>query len=317
MLSRRVLRIKVLQIFYAHSKVEDKTCKQSENDLVHSISKSYELYHYLILLMIDVRYYAASRIEIARQKKRPAFEDLNPNTRFIDNRILLQLEKNEDLLRFLKKNRISWVNYPGIIKNLFRIINDSDAYNNYMAGQNSSYTEDKKLVVKIYQEIIPSYEDLYQNLEEQSIFWLDDIDFIIKMITKTIKGFKEDQEAKASLLPMFTDEGDLGFAKSLLMKAITNRDTATGYIENAASNWELDRIADIDKMIMILAITEATEFETIPTKVTLNEYIEIAKLFSTQKSNQFINGILDNIFSRLKAENKINKHGRGLIGEGE
>lgn len=316
MLSRRVLRIKVLQIFYAHSKVEGKTFKQSSNDLVYSIHKSYDLYHYLLLLIIETRRYAVSRMELARHKKRPSYEDLNPNTRFVDNRLVLQLEKNSSLLRFLDKNKLSWVNYPGIVRNLFGIISDWDVYRVYMNGTDSSYAEDKRLIIRIFQEIILNYEDLYQNLEEQSIFWLDDIDFILKMVIKSLKSFKEEQGEQAPLLPAVIDKTDLEYAKALLRKAIINQETATAYIEESASNWDLERIAEIDRMIMILAITEATDFETIPTKVTMNEYIEIAKLFSTVKSNQFINGILDSVFARLKAENKISKQGRGLIGEG-
>ena len=315
MLSIRVLRIKVLQIFYAHSKVEGKTFKQSENDLVHSINKSYELFKYLILLIIEVRHYAVSRIEIARHKKRPTHDDLNPNTRFIDNRLLLQLENNTGLRSFLNKNKLSWINYTGIIKNLFRNICEWDAYRNYMTGSDPSYTDDKKLVIKIFQEIVMNYEDLYQNLEEQSIFWLEDIDFVLKMIIKSVKGFKENEHTEESMLPSSVDNADLAYAKTLLRKAIINEEAAMSYIEEAASNWDLERIAEIDKMIMILAITEAMDFATIPTKVTMNEYIEIAKMFSTLKSNKFVNGILDSVFSRLKAENKISKQGRGLIGE--
>ena len=315
MLSRRLLRIKVLQIFYSHNKVEGKTSRQSENDLLHSINKSNELFHYLILLLIDVRDYAWGTIELARQKKRPSPEDLNPNTRFIDNQLIKQLETNQSLVSFLKKHKLSWANNPEIAKKLYHYLVDTETYRQYLNEWEAGYDSDKKLVTCLYQDLVLNFEELYVSLEEQSIFWLEDIDFIIKMIIKSIRKMTPRYDEESIFLKDPESEEDIEFARALLSKAITGQEEYIEYIEEAAKNWELDRIAEIDLMIMILAITEAVEFSTIPSKVTMNEFIEIAKKFSTQKSSQFINGILDSIFDKLRKEKKIKKHGRGLIGE--
>jgi N utilization substance protein B len=159
-----------------------------------------------------------------------------------------------------------------------------------------------------------NYEDLYVNLEEQNIYWIDDVDFIFRMIIKTFRGFRESGKNN-ELLPMFNDPADKDFAITLLRKTIIKESENKIFIKESARNWELERIAFTDNLIMQMAITEVVEFGTIPVKVTMNEYIEISKIFSTRKSSQFINGILDNVFKKLKSEKKIKKLGRGLIGE--
>ncbi len=315
MLSRRLLRIKVLQIFYSHNKVEGKTSRQSENDLLYSINKSNELFYFLILLLFDVRDYACDVIELASQKKRPSPEDLDPNTRFIDNQLIKQLKTNRILVSFLKKHRLSWANNPEIVKKLYYYIVDTETYSQYMNEWEAGYESDKKLVISLYQDLVLNFEELYVSLEEQSIYWLDDIDFIIKMIIKSIKKMTPGYNEESIILADAENEEDIEFARLLLRKAISSQENYIEYIEEAARNWELERIAEIDRMIMILAITEVVEFSTIPSKVTMNEFIEIAKNFSTRKSSQFINGILDSIFEKLRKEKKINKQGRGLIGE--
>jgi N utilization substance protein B len=315
MFSRRLLRIKVFQTLYAYHKVEGKTYASTEKELLHSIGKSYELYHLLLLLILDVIDYAESKIELAKQKKVPSEADLHPNTRFIDNQLAVQLRNNRDLRRYLEKHSVSWVQYPEIIKNLFLLFTDSDLYLAYMEEQDRTYKQDKKLVERFYIDIVMNYEDLYINLEEQSIYWIDDVDFVIKMIVKTLKKFTADQADGGPLMPMFKDKEDKDYARTLLRKTIKNEKPYLEMIRASANNWELERIAFTDSLILQLAISEAIEFSTIPTKVTINEFLEIAKIYSTHKSSQFINGILDNIFAGLKKDGRIKKMGRGLIGE--
>jgi N utilization substance protein B len=314
MFSRRLLRIKVLQILYAHFKADGKTYIQSEKDLSLSIQKSYELYHYLMLLLLDLRDYAESKIEIARNKKLADTRDLNPATKFIDNKFILQLEQNNNLKKFVNKKKLSWNPYPQIIKNLFNWLIKTDLYKEYMSSQSGTYNEDKKLVIKIYTNLMMNYEDLYANLEEQSIYWVDDVDFIFRMIIKTFRKFRENVDNN-DLMPMFNDPADIEFATTLMRKTIIRNPENKVMIKESAKNWELERIAFTDYLIMQMAITEVIEFGTIPVKVTMNEFIEISKIFSTRNSSQFINGILDNIFKKLKSEKKIKKLGRGLIGE--
>ncbi len=315
MFSRRLLRVKVLQILYAYHKVQGKTYKSTENDLLHSIERSYDLYHLLMLLILDVEDYAESRIKHAKQKRIPTQEDLCPNTRFVDNRLILQLRKNRQFNSHLEKHPLSWVQYPEIVRNLYNQILDSDLYASYMSNPQTSYKEDKKFIERIYTEIVMNFEELYINLEEQSIFWADDVDFIIKMIVRTLRRFSPDQDEGGSIMPMFNENSDLTYAKKLLRATIRNEDRCLELIRVSANNWELDRIAFTDSLILQLAISEAMEFPSIPVKVTINEFIEIAKLYSTHKSSQFINGILDHVINGLRKDGKIVKTGRGLIGE--
>jgi len=313
MFSRRLLRIKVLQILYGFHKAEGKTYVQSEKELIFSINKSYELYHYLMLLLVDVVDHATSRIEIARQKKIPTHEDLNPDTRFIDNRFVRQLGDTQALTRMVGAKKLSWADHPEVIRGLYELILQSEEYQSYMNSDVSGYEEDKKFALKILSEIVYNYEALYHLLEEKNIFWVDDIDFVIQMIVKTLRKFKENKTGQ--LMPMFKDKEDLEFVKKLLRKSIIHSEENNKLIEESAKNWEIDRIAFTDILIMQMAITETIEFQSIPIKVTMNEYIEISKVFSTKKSSQFINGILDNIIKQLKKEKKISKTGRGLIGD--
>ncbi len=315
MFSRRLLRIRVLQILYAYHKVEGKTYISTERDLVNSLEKSYQLYHLLLLLLIEVVDHAESRILHAREKRITTAEDLNPNTRFISNRFATQLRNNKQFNDYLKGIPLSWAEYPAIVRELYDYIIEAAFYTSYMEQENCSYKEDKRIIELIYTEIVMNHEDLYQNLEKQSIFWVDDVDFIIKMIVKTMKKFSPESTEEAELMPMFKEKDDLAFTKRLLRRTIKNMDFSLELIRNAAKNWELERIAFLDNLILQLAITEAMEFPSIPVKVTINEYIEIAKTFSTHKSSQFINGILDNVIARLKEEGKIVKKGRGLIGD--
>ena len=315
MISRRILRIKILQIIYAYYKSPGSPINKTEKELFFSIQKSYDLYHYLLRLIVTIADYAESRIEIGRNKKIPAYEDLNPNTKFIENKVIDHIRNNKQLCKYLTTNKLSWVNYPELIKGLFDKIKNSRHYKDYMNDHNNSYQDDKKLIIDIYMADIVNYENLYQNLEEQSIFWNDEVEFIISIIIKTIKSFSEDMGELAELLPLYKNKEDIDFVKRLFRKTIINNENYRKLIKEYAENWEIERIAFIDILILQMAITEVIEFSSIPTKVTFNEYLEIAKFYSTSKSSKFINGILDKIITHLKEINKITKTGRGLIGE--
>jgi N utilization substance protein B len=315
MISRRLLRIKVLQVLYAYYKSDQKDINKSEKELHFSINKAYELYYYILLLIIDVVQYAESRIELARNKKVPNFTDLHPNTRFIDNRFAQQLRENKQLLRYLEQHHISWSNHPEFIKEMYGSLTESEKYNHYMEADMVDYTVDKKMVTDFVNNVILTSESLQQLLEEKSIYWNDDIDFVVSMVEKTIKKFKDGDGEEKPLLDLYKNEEDRDFVTRLFRKSIMNREYALQLIEEKASNWDLDRIAFMDVLIMQMAITEMMEFSSIPTRVTLNEFLEIAKYYSTEKSNTFINGVLDKIMQKLREEQKIRKTGRGLIGE--
>ena len=315
MVSRRLLRIKILQICYAYFKSDNQSIAQSEKELFFSIQKSYDLYHYLILLLLDVSQYAQSRIDLASQKRIPTFDDLNPNKKFVENKLLKLLEKNTALNHYLNNQKLSWVNYPELIKNLYIEIRDSELYKAYMSSPVSSFTEDKKFISDVYSQIIINFEPLHQNLEEQSIYWNDDVDFVINMILKSLRAFKVNSDETVELMPLFKNDEDIDFTKRLFRKVVLNYKEYEGLISKFIQNWDVERVAFIDNVIMCIAIAEITEFSDIPTKVSFDEYIEIAKYYSTQKSNLIIKGILDKIVEHLKQEGKIKKTGRGLIGE--
>lgn len=315
MVSRRLLRIKTLQICYAYLKSSEQSINQAEKELFFSIQKFYDLYHYLILLVLEISDYAEAKIELSKQKQLPSEEDLNPNTKFINNRLIKLLKENEDLKKYLNDTKLNWVNYPELIKNLYNILHDSKLYSDYMSSDTRSFNEDKKFISDIFSKIIINHEPLYQNLEEQSIFWNDDIEFVIGMIMKSIKSFKASSNETEKLMTLFKNEEDKDFVKRLFRKAIINHKEYEELVAKFITNWDVDRVAFMDIVVMSLAVAEMVEFSEIPIKVSLDEYIEIAKFYSTQKSNVFINGILDKIVDHLKKEGKIKKIGRGLISE--
>lgn len=315
MISRRIIRIKVMQSLYAFRSSSDQTIKQAEKELFHSIDKSYDLYHLLLLLLTDVRNYASNRIDIKMQKKMPTSEDLNPNRRFVNNGIILNLENNKSLQKYVESKKLSWVDHPELIKKLYDQLITSSEYNAYMEAPENSLNDDRSIIDFFYAHIVAESADLFQVLEEKSIYWNDDIEFVISMIIKTLQKFKPNSSDLKSLMPLFKDDDDIDFTKNLLRKSILNHDENSKIIEHHLLNWDIERVAFIDILIMELAICEFLYFPSIPTKVTLNEYIDLARYYSTNKSRNFINGILDKILKTLKNEEKIQKTGRGLIGE--
>ncbi len=315
MISRRIIRIKVFQVLYAYYTSPDKSMNNSEKELFFSFQKTYDLYHYLIQLIIEIANHAEVVIERRKKKHFPTEEDLNPNTRFIDNQLIHQLKINTNLEKQLEQSKLNWSNEPELIKKLYDIMVKSEFYTQYMTAEKTSYAQDKKVIENLFNEILLQSEDLMILLEEQSIYWNDDIDFVVSMIIKSLKKFKEYSAEDQRLMPMFKDVEDREFAQNLFRKVIINRDETKGIVSEYTENWDVERIAFIDNLIMEMAITEFMYFPSIPTKVSLNEYIELAKYYSTQKSRHFINGILDKSLKALQKEGKVKKAGRGLIGE--
>lgn|SRR5664280_527756 len=315
MISRRLLRIKALTALYAFNRREDDDLVRAEKELMFSIGKTYDLYHYLLLLLLDIADIASEKIEQALQKNIPTPEDLNPNRRFIDNIVISQLRNNMALNKHINSSKMSWVNYSHIPRLLYSKMIEWEVYLDYMKSDNSNYQSDKKFITRFYNEFISVSEDLLASLEEQSIYWNDDMEFVIVMIEKTIKKLKSDSEEDTPLMPLFKNDEDKEFVKILFRKAIMNSKKSSELIDSNTTNWEVDRIALMDILVMQLAVTEVIEFPEIPVKVTLNEYIEMAKYYCTSKSSTFVNGILDNIIKEIREKGLINKSGRGLLGE--
>jgi N utilization substance protein B len=307
MLSRRLLRVKVMQMVYAFHKNGGQSVQEVEKELYHSISKSFELYHWLLLLLVDIRDYAANRIENARNKKMPSDEDLHPNTRFIDNVLIAQLADNNELNSYIEATGLSWANQPEFVKEMFDVMNKSDLYKAYMEEESQSYDSHKKFVVKLVEKVIGQYEPLYQQLEEQSIYWNDESEFVVSMVIKTLKEFEKVNGPDQILQKEFKDQEDKAFVSVLFRKSLLNGKSYTELISKYSEHWDFDRVAFMDIVLMHIALTEVLEFPLIPVRVTLNEYIEIAKHYSTPKSSVFINGMLDKIINHLTDEGKIKK----------
>ncbi len=242
-------------------------------------------------------------------------EDLNPNKRFIENRLIEQLRNNDSLLRFIDQHKLNWSNYPELIKEIYTRLIESKEYTAYMEADHCTYADDKKLITHVFTSIIFPSELLAYILEEQSIYWNDDLEFITSMIVKTFRKFKEEDGEERSLMELYKNSEDKDYVVKLFRQTILNRDEYVEYIKENTRNWDLDRIAFMDILIMQMAIAELVAFPSIPTKVTLNEFLEISKFYSTSKSNVFINGVLDKVMLQLKEDKKVQKAGRGLIGE--
>lgn len=312
MISRRLLRIKVVKALYAHMKSESDSPSASEKTLVASIDKTYDLYFHMLALVVELARYAEQRQEAAKQKKLPTFEDLNPNRKFVDNSVIRLIAESDSVNDRLAARKLSWSQHPELVKTLFAQLEQSDYYKRYMASAESSFREDLALVTDFYTRELEQSEMLEEVLDEQSILWNDDLGFALIMVTRTLAGMRQSHR-EVKVLPEFKSDDDLDFAKELFEKTAINFDTYLQYIERFTRNWDVERIAFMDNLIMATAVAELVSFPSIPVKVTLDEYIEIAKYYSTPGSGTFINGILDKIVAALTEEGKICKSGRGLI----
>ena len=317
MISRRIIRIKVLQILYAFFTSPETSINNTEKELFFSLQKTYDLYHFLMALVLEIEKFAQERIDLGLKKHRPTAENLAPNLRYVSNRLIQQLKSNTSLEKYLTSSKLSWDSEADLVRKLYFSLTESDFYIEYMALEEVTYADDRKLVEDIFKYLILDNGEIESVLEEQSIYWNDDMDFVVSMILKTFKKFKEYSDDNLALLPMFKDDEDRQFSKDLYRKVILNHDENMALIKQHTVNWDIERIAFIDTMILELALTEFLHFPSIPTKVTMNEYIELSKYYSTDKSRNFINGILDKALKELKKNDKIIKAGRGLIGEEE
>ena len=308
MINRVLIGLKIVQIVYAYYQNGGKNLDTAEKELFFSLSKAYDLYNYLLLLMVEVTKQANKRLNAAKNKLVPTKEELFPNTKFVENRFIAQLEVNKQLLEFSNNQKKTWENEADFVKTLCDKILESDIYKEYMASETSSYEEDRELWRKLYKNIIFNNIELDQVLEDQSLYWNDDKEIVDTFVLKTIKRFDEKNGAKQELLPEFKDEEDQDFARRLFRRTILNADYYRHLISENTKNWDLDRVAFMDVVIMQIALAEILSFPNIPVSVSLNEYVEIAKLYSTPKSGGFINGTLDGIVNSLKKENKLTKN---------
>ena len=307
MVNRVLIRLKIVQIVYAYYQNGSKNVDSAEKELMFSLSKAYDLYNYLLILMVALTNYAQKRIEAGKAKLAPTAEELYPNMKFVENKFIAQLSTNKQLLDYIESQKRSWGNEEEFVKRLFEKIVNSDIYKEYMASKETSYEEDRELWRKLYKTFIYNNEALDSLLEDQSLYWNDDKEVIDTFVLKTIKRFDETNGADQELLPEFKDDDDQEFARRLFHRTILNCDYYRHLISENTKNWELDRVAFMDVIIMQCALAEILSFPNIPISVSLNEYVEIAKAYSTNKSGSFVNGTLDGIVKELKKEGKLAK----------
>ncbi len=307
MINRALIRTKIVQLMYAWQSNPQIDATIAKKQLQTSLNKTYEVYFWLLLLTIDITEYATNRIEIGLNKLRPTAEEQNPNKRFINNKFYKQLSVNKELADYVHATGLRWDRDSDFIKSMYEAVIASDEYKEYMAAEHNTYDDDKMVWRKIYKKVLAESDLLYDQLEEMDIYWNDDIEIVLSFIDKTIKHFSQDNNENQELLPMFHDDTDREYAYALLDYAVMGKDEYTKMIAENAKNWDEDRMAAMDVCTMIVAIAELINFPLIPVNVTINEYMEISKLYSTSKSYEFLNGILDTIASKLKKEGKLVK----------
>jgi N utilization substance protein B len=307
MINRIIIRIKVLQIVYAYYQNDSKDLNGAENELLFSLQKSYDLYHYLLLLIPLLADAEQKRLDIQKNKFLATESELHPNTRLADNRFAEQLRTNEQLQKFSNEKGTMW-NDEGLnfVRQILNRILHSDSYAEYLLSENT-YQSDKSFILKVFKNSIWESEELSNFLEEKSIYWDDDLGIVGTFVLKTMKQFTTESGKHQALLPMFKDPEDKAFAIHLLRHSLLQEKENNQLITKQISNWKIDRIALIDLHIMQIALAEIRNFPQIPVSVTLNEYIDLARYYSTPKSSNFINGILDAIVKDLKSDGLLFK----------
>lgn len=283
---------------------------EARNSLERSLDKARELYFALLLLPIELTRLQARRLDNARHKYLPSPEDLNPDTRFIDNTFVANLEESPEMKEYLKSNPISWDNGSETLKLLLDKVLQSDIYADYMAAPAVSYEDDCDFWRSIIKNVILPSDILAEAIESESVYWNDDLDIIGTFVIKTIKRASADSATPITLLPKFKDDEDARFGGELFVDTVENYGTYRSYIDKFINEkqWDPERLAFMDVIIMCTAISELLNFPSIPVPVTMNEYIEIANCYSTSKSGQFINGILFSVINYLKKEGKLLKN---------
>ena len=311
MLNRRIIRIKVFKVLFSAVNSGVESLSSSQKELLLSCERSKDLYYFLLNSTLSLRDFALNKIEIAKKKHNPTAEDLNPNLKFVNNRFFETLRNNKEFISYCEKRGLLWGEYDVFIKKLYTSIISKDYYKNYMESTEDSKSEDYKFVMNIFLEEFEDNEMLENILEDISVYWCDDVEYVLNVILKNIEaGIKSDTLAFPDV---FLKDDDREFAVRLLDKTLINYAKYSNEISESVSNWDSDRIVSTDLALIVLGLSEAIHFPEIPIKVTINEYVEISKFYSTQNSRIFVNGLLDRLIQAKVASNEVVKTGRGLL----
>jgi len=319
MLSRRHLRIKTLQALYSYFVSNDVELGVGEKNMLRSTERIFELVIYQISFLAELVKFSQKRIEENKLKFFPTEEDLQPNTKFVDSHFFAKFSQNRDYLRRVSAYKINWTDEVEMVRKIYNEMINSPSYKKYMLTKVGSFEEDKNFIIQVFKENVAENDALAFFYEEKNISWVSDIDIANQLVIKIIKGVTEDQHDFEPLPSLYNLDGkeeqdeDKKYQILLYHKVILKSDEYERIVQEKASNWELNRIALMDIILLKMALAELMEFPSIPVKVTLNEYIELSKYFSTPKSSVFINGILDKLIADMKKAKKIVKTGRGLM----
>jgi len=306
MINREIIRTKIVQLTYAYYQNGSKNIDSAEKELFFSLSKAYDLYNHLLALIVAITKEARRRNEVLTTRAQREGTEL-PSQKFIFNRFALQLEENKMLNDFIGTQKRTWNDDPEFVGKMYELIESSDIFKEYMESAEDNYDSDRELWRKLYKNLIQNNDDLDAMLEEVSLYWNDDKEVVDTFVLKTIKRFDEQNGAKQELLPEWDSDEEQDFARKLFRAAILNADQYQRYMSEASRNWDFSRLAYMDVVIMQIAIAEMMTFPNIPISVTINEYVDLAKLYSTHKSSGYINGMLDAIARHLVKTGKLNK----------
>ena len=307
MINRELIRIKVVQLTYAYYQNGSKNIDNAEKELAFSLSKAYDLYNCLLALIVAITQEARRHVEVAEARARREHTEL-PSQKFVNNRFALQLEENRMLNEFMEGQKYNWNDHPEFLRKLYLQITESQIYKDYIASVADDYDNDRELWRRLYRTLIQDSSDLDALLEEESLYWNDDKEVVDTFVLKTIKRFEEKNKSHQELLPEYDNEEDREYARKLFRAAIMNADEYQRYMSEASRNWDFSRLAYMDIVIMQIAIAEIMTFPSIPVTVSINEYVEMAKLYSTPRSAGYINGMLDAIARHLIETGRLLKH---------
>ncbi|MBQ4387383.1 MAG: transcription antitermination factor NusB [Prevotella sp.] len=306
MINRELIRTKVVQLTYAYYQNGSKNIDTAEKELMFSLSKAYDLYNYLLALIVGITHESRRHLEVAESKAKREGTPM-PSRKFADNRFALQLEQNKMLDDFMGTMKSSWNDEPEFLKKIYTQITETQIYKDYMESTEDDYQSDREVWRKLYRALIQDNTDLDALLEEQSLYWNDDKEVVDTFVLKTIKRFEEKNSSTQELLPEYDSEEDKDYARKLFRATIMNADEYQHFMSEASRNWDFSRLAYMDIVIMQIAIAEMMTFPSIPVSVTINEYMELAKLYSTPKSAGYINGMLDAIAHHLVETGRLLK----------
>lgn len=313
MLTRRHIRVKVLQSIYAFQQSPDTDLEKQEKFLWYSINQMHELYVLLLQLQVELRTYADNYLQKSQKKHLATDQERNPSQNFIENKVVTLIAENKSLSRTLKNKKLdNWKRDDEYVGILFKALREKQWYLDYLALSATTFQDDKEFLVKLYKEVIAPSDKLYEYLEDNRLTWLDDFPIVNTVMVKMLSKLSQKNSEDILIPDLYKDEDDREFALQLLRKVILNDESLAKEIDGKTPNWDQERIAEIDMIILKMGITEFLEFPSIPVRATINEYLEISKEYSTPKSSLFVNGILDKLVKEFTESKKLNKIGRGL-----